>query len=128
MGFRDTKAKARRDLHTKMRVAALYTSPQGSAPLEMNVRVHTQWAALGEVKGTSFDYAEREDTVPEIIIDRLELDDLDRGGVVAISAEEMYRVDHSEPPDGEFRTVKVNRMLPAERVGVAFPEPIAPSP
>ena len=120
MSFRDIKLAARRNLHQHMKVPALYIDGEED-PVEVHVRIHTQWAALGEVSGTSFDYAEKEDIIPRIIFDRSEVDNPARNSIVMVSAEEGYRVDSTLPIDLEWRTAKVSRLMAAELVGKPVP-------
>lgn len=107
MGWRDIKNRARRDLHSRMLVPAFYYGPlDGMVARAINVRVHTKFDALGDVKGTSFGYAERIESVPKLIFMREEIEPV-LHAVIVISAEEGYRVNVIEPPDGITRTAKV---------------------
>ena len=127
MSFQDIKTAARRTLHTEMRRRAYYIPLGETDHEEIYVRVHSVWKALGEVKGTNYDYAEIEDRPSEAIFDRTELatlglSDPSRGGFLSLSSEEMYWVEATQPPDGEFITATLKRLLAAERVGKVFPD------
>lgn len=119
MGFREIKTTARRQLHDKMKVPALYLDDADE--IALTVRVHTQWKALGELKGTSFDYAEREAAIPQIVFMRAQIESPVRNARVILSAEEGYFVDHTQPPDGISVIAKVRPMTAAQMVGVPYP-------
>lgn len=90
-----------------MLVPAFYYGPlDGMVARAINVRVHTKFDALGDVKGTSFGYAERIETVPKLVFLREEIEPV-LHAVIVISAEEGYRVNVIEPPDGITRSAKV---------------------
>lgn len=120
MSFRDIKKSARRQLHEKMKVPALYIAPDED-PLAVHVRPHSRWLALGEVAGTSFDYAEKQEIVPQIVFDRLEVNQPVRNAIVSVSSEEAYAVDHALPPDGEWVIAKCRILTAAQRVGLPTP-------
>lgn len=119
MGFREIKQGARQQLHDTMKTPALYLDDADE--IALTVRVHTQWKALGELKGTSFDYAELESIVPQIIFMRAQIESPVRNARVIISAEEGYFIDHTLPPDGISVTAKVRPMTAAQLVGVPYP-------
>jgi hypothetical protein len=104
-----------------MEVPAIYIDPKTQLYAAITVRTHTQFKALGDVKGTSFGFAERVDIVPELIFLREQGVQPLRGGVISISHEEAYRVDTVEPPDGI--TVKAKcPMIPLKDLG-SYPTP-----
>lgn len=122
MSFRDIKNKARSDLHGIMRVAARYYAPGSMVAVPINVRIHTKLnKQLGDLKGTSFSYAETEDQVPKVLFWRNEIDPVNKSVVVVLDSageptEEGYRVDHTQPPDGLTITAEVARMMPADMI------------
>lgn len=120
MSLRAIKAKARTDLHEAMKVAAYYLAARGSDPLPISVRVHTSFRALGDLKGTSFSYAETEAAVPRLIFWLSQCDPQNKA-LITISADEGYRVDHTLPPDGLTITAEVVRLAPNEMVGLPYP-------
>lgn len=104
-----------------MEVPAIYIDPRTQLYAAITVRVHSQFKALGDVKGTSFGFAERIDIVPEVVFLREQGVHPRRDGVVSISAEEAYRVDTVEPPDGI--TVKAKApAIPLKDLG-GYPTP-----
>lgn len=104
-----------------MEVPAIYVDPRTRLYASVTVRVHSQFKALGDVKGTSFGFAERIDIVPELVFLREQGVHPERGGVISISDEEAYRVDTVEPPDGI--TVKAKcPAIPLKDLG-SYPTP-----
>lgn len=104
-----------------MEVPAFYIVPVTLAQVPCLVRVHTKFAALGDLKGTSFSYAEREDVSPKIVFMRDQVEPI-RGGVVSVEPGEAYRIDHAEEPDDITTTAAVARMPLAETVGLPVPD------
>lgn len=97
--FRDIKRRARTDVQNHLRVRALYIAEEGADPVPCFVRVHTQFQALGDMKGTNFNYAEREDITPRIILWRAEIPQPKRNAIISVEAGEAYYIDSIEPPD-----------------------------
>lgn len=121
MGFREIKAKARGDLHDKMRVPALYYAPNSPVGVPCFVRVHTKLnKQQGDLAGTNFSYAEQEQHVPAVLFWRSEIDPNNRG-VVIISADEGYRINHVRQPDGLTITAEVVDMTAVDRAAFAVP-------
>lgn len=104
--FRDIKRRARGDVHRHMRVPALYIESVGAKPRRVMVRPHTQFSALGDMKGTSFSYAERIEFTPTCIFWRDELPEPRRNAIITVQEGEAYYLDTVLPPDGQ--TIKVN--------------------
>lgn len=109
MGLREIKDRARRRLHKAMEVPAYYFDPVSKLPLSVTIRVHSKFAALGDVKGTSFGYAQRREEQARLVFLREQCEPK-RFGVVIISREEGYRIDVLDPPDLITRTVFVETM------------------
>ncbi len=82
-----------------LRVPALYLSSIDAEPVPCFVRVHTKFQALGDMKGTNFNYAEREDITPRIIIWREEIPQPVRNAIISVEAGEAYYLDNIQPPD-----------------------------
>lgn len=120
--IRDIKRRARSDLHNHMRVRALYLSTRTATPVPCYVRVHTSFAALGDMKGTSFRFGEREEFTPSIIVLRAEIPAPLRNAIISVEAGEAYYVDHINPPDDATITVHVVPMLADDAVGLPVPE------
>lgn len=131
MGLRDVKASARRLLHQAMKVGAFYIpDPEADPlpdPIACTVRVHTRQDALGNLQGTSLDYAERHETIPRIIFLGEEIaDQQQNGGVVTITdpatlAKEAYKIDNWFPPDGITITAEVSVIAPEDYGELPFP-------
>lgn len=128
MGLRETKARARADLHQAMRVRALYVPP-GVDPVAVPcfVRVHTKFVQLGDQKGTNLNSAETEETAPRLLFWRDEVPEPKRGGYVTISAAdtgtgrpEAYRLGVTLPADGQTITARVAELSNFD--GLIFPE------
>lgn len=127
MGLREIKDKARRRLHHAMQVGALYIeNPLAPVGVPCTVRVHTKEDALGELKGTSFDYGERHEMIPKLLFLVDEVPEPVRGSVVTIIdpatlQQEAYKIDNRYPPDGITVSADVTILTPAERAGLPFP-------
>lgn len=134
--LREIKTRARADLHGAMQVAALYLveNPAYVTPVvdplipryletEVSVRVHYDFGALGDMKGTNFHYAEREEIKPQIFFLFAELPNPQRNAIVSVSADEAWRVDHILPRDGITIKVEATRVTPTQMIAGAFPYP-----
>lgn len=121
MSFRDLKAKARRDLHDRMKVPAYYFAPGSAVAALCDVRVHTKLnKQQGDLAGTNFSYAEQEEHIPALLFWRSQIDP-DNKAVVMISADEGYRVNHVRQPDGLTVTAEVVQLTAAERAAYTYP-------
>lgn len=112
MSLRAIKERARRDLHNAMRVPAFYYPGGlvGAEPVLCHVRVHTKFGAqLGDLKGTNFNFAETEASVPALVFWVSEIDP-DNNAVVMISASEGYRINHVHPKDIWTRKAEVSEL------------------
>lgn len=123
MGLREIKAKARGDLHLAMRVPVAYVAPGGAIHTGVHARVHSKFDALGDLQGTSLNYAERIETVPKLVFWRAEIDlpVLKQQGIVVVSATEGYRLNTAEPPDLATVTWLVTILKAADLVGLPTP-------
>lgn len=127
MALRDIKLAARKALHEAMQVPG-YCYPVKGGLRVVDVRVHTEYAALGDVKGTSFVYAERRDTQDKLIFLAAQHRPA-RGDVVIISPDEGYRVDNVDPAYNITVTAMVVALTAKEMIGyVAPPAPAVYSP
>lgn len=108
--FRDIKRRARRDVQLHLRVPALYLASIDAVPVQCFVRVHTKFQALGDMKGTNFNYAEREDITPRIIIWREEIPQPVRNAIISVEAGEAYHIDNTQPPDDLTITAMVTQL------------------
>jgi len=103
-----------------MRVPALYYGASGAA-VPCMPRVWQGFQYLGDMKGTSFDFAEYGDNTPSIIT--MDSDVLpERGGVFSVEPGEAYRVDRREPRDDITSISHVIRMDESETAGLAVPD------
>lgn len=108
--FRDIKRNARRDVQKHMRVPALYLATVGAVPVPCFVRVHTKFQALGDMKGTNFNYAEYEDISPRIILWREEIPQPVRNAIISVEAGEAYYLDNIQPADDLSITATVAKL------------------
>jgi len=123
--WRDQKKTARRVVHETMRHAALYlayipldeSSPE---PIPVDVRLHTSFKALGDQAGTSFQFAEKHEPVPQIIFLRDQIAPV-RGAVVSVALGEAYQIDNVMPPSEEYVTAEVTRLSAGKAAGLPYP-------
>ena len=119
--FRDQIREARRTLHEDMSVPAMYFMEDSpDAAIAITVRIHEQWMALGDLKGTNFNYAETESITPRIIFMLSEVDP-ERGAIVSVEPGVAYRVDTPLPPDDITVTATVSKLTPDEAVNFPLP-------
>ena len=118
------KLRAREALHRELSMPAFYfqNSDPSEEPLSINVRVHSKWEALGDMPGTSYDYAERREEIPKIVFDLREVTPR-RNAVVVVSEAEGYAVDHYDPSDDFTTTAAVKRLSNSEVANYPAPEP-----
>lgn len=121
MTLRDIKKRARQDLHLAMRVLAYCYHPVTGWPEQIHVRVHSKIDALGDVKGTSFGYAEKIETIPRLVYERAEHEPV-KHEVVVISPEEGYRVAVIETPDFITRKAQVTVLTAGDLARYMSPE------
>lgn len=115
----DIKRPARRAIHDKFKVPALYLVNPAATPVAVGVRVHTKFQALGDLDGGGAGWAEREEMTPRLIFQRSEMQPA-RGALVSVEPGEMYRVEVALPPDDEFVTAQVV-VLSAGEIAKLFP-------
>lgn len=121
-GFREEMREARGLVHDYMAVPALcFMDPAELSPQAVSVRVHEKWMALGDLKGTNFNYAEIEDIAPRMIFWRAQITPK-RGMIVSVEAGVAFTVDNVLPPDDLTVTASVTRLLPDKTRG--FPLPV----
>lgn len=120
--YRELMRDGRRRLHDEMSVPAIYLPMAGSRSHALiTVRVHEFWGALGDLKGTNFNYAEIEDISPRIVFMLSEITP-QRGAIVSVAPGEAYRIDVVLPADDITVTAKVVRFAAAETKGFPVPE------
>lgn len=123
-GLRELKARARMDLHQAMQVPCFCIPVRTGLAKPVDVRVHTEFAAHGDVKGTSFVYAERRESEDQIIFLAAQHQP-DRGDVVIVSAQEGYKIDNVDPQYNITIRATVVAMKPAEIA--KYPKPPGPA-
>ncbi len=134
MAWRDIKAAARATVHSTMQVSALYLveNPAYVTPVvdpdipqyietPVNVRVHSGEIALGDMKGTNFHFAQREEDNPSIIFLYSEMPAPERNALVSVADGEAYRIDHTKPRDNLTITASCLRLSASESAGLPLP-------
>lgn len=122
MSFRDIKAKARQALHRGMKVKAkVYTGGPTGPSADVECRVNSKIAQVGDMAGTSLSYAESVETTPKLIFLIAEHTPA-RGNVYSIGPDEAYRVDHAEPSDTITVTAVCARLSKADALTYDPPE------
>lgn len=123
--WRDRKRAARRTVHQHMQHRALYLASvpldsMSDPPVEITVRIHTKFSALGDQPGTSYQFAQRFEEVPKLRLLRAEVNP-ERLGVISVSEGEAYQIENVLPPDDEFVTVEVFRLSAVKAAGLPVP-------
>lgn len=114
MSIRDEiKRPARRALHDKAKVPALYLATPAEAPTSVGVRVHTKFQTVGDLSGGGSGWAQMQDVTPRLIFQRSEMQPA-QGGFVSVEPGELYQISNVRPPDDEFVTVEVTQMSAAQ--------------
>ena len=120
--YRARMRQGRAQLHERMSVPALYLPIAGSRSQTLiNVRVHEFWKALGDLKGTNFNYAEVEDIAPRLVFLLSEIQPK-RNAIVSVAPGEAYRVDLVLPPDDITVIAKVIKFSAEEAKSFPVPE------
>lgn len=121
--------KGRRKLHDYMSVPALYFPfpyvAGETVVQEITVRIHDKFVAFGDLKGTTFNYAEMEDDSPRIIFMRNEVEP-SRNYIVSVEAGSAYRVDAPMAPDDITITARCARLHTSEAAGLPVPGDLIP--
>ncbi len=105
--IRTIRAEHRGRLHKAMQVPANYYADEDAEAIPCTVRVHDARRLVGDVKGTSFDFAERHEDTPTVVFLISEFPDFSvvrRNGVVSVAADLAYQIDNLKPRDGITRT------------------------
>lgn len=119
--FRQRMREGRRSLHEHMSVPALYfADPSADDPFLITVRVHEKWVALGDLKGTNFNYAETADIAPRIVFLRNEVEP-ERGCIISVEPGVAFRIDNVLPPDDITVTATVIALEPGDTVDFPLP-------
>lgn len=120
MSYRDEiKRPARRALHEKSKVPALYLASPAGTPVPVGVRVHTKFAPQGSLTGAGAGWADRQDTQPKLIFQRSEMQPA-QGAFVSVALGEAYQISSVLPPDDEFVSAVVV-ILSASQIEKTWP-------
>lgn len=123
--YREEMREARGLLHEYMSVPAVYFKspydPDKTVVKETTVRVHEKFLALGDLKGTNFNYAEMESIAPRLILLREDIPNPQRGYIISIEPGEAYQLDHIQEPDDLTITALVIKLSPKEAAGFPLP-------
>jgi hypothetical protein len=124
--FRQEKIEARGILHEYMSFSAvLFTPPYDpltSDRKDVTVRVHDKFLALGDLKGTNFNYAELEAVAPQgIFLVSEVMPGLKRGMILSVEPGLAYQVDSVKEPDNITIPANLIRMQAAKTTGFPIP-------
>ena len=117
--IRRVRRVARRQLHTSLRLAAVYIAPDGTRrPGEIGVRLHGRTEPVGEVRALGF--AERLEDVTRAIF-WLEEVTPERGATISLLPGEAYEVEAIGPTDDQTVTAEVARLSQRQAEGLPVP-------
>lgn len=85
---------------------------------EISVRVHDKFLRVGDLAGTNFNYAETEENSPRGIFMNAEM--VPSTGYYLSTAEGIYKVDSTMPPDDISTTANLTRIT-AEKLVAGHP-------
>lgn len=131
MSISRIKATARQALHSFMgRPAMLYLDPAVERDAAaITVRHHEKAAMVGDLAGTSLNYAESHDDQETVVFWCEQLEPLvgataspPRGALVVLSATEGYWVDNTRTRYGQTVTAEVTPASEADLAGKTTPE------
>ena len=100
---------------------AFYLKDATSTPVPIRVIVTDRFQALGDLKGTNFNYAEVLDNTPRVEM-MLEEIDPKRGFCISIEKGLVYRIDTVQPPEDITVTANVARLPVEQTRNFPFPE------
>lgn len=119
--IRDIRNKARRDLHALAKVPAIYISPlQNSQPRLIEVRLHTKVVHPGE-PDRQREWATNAEVKPRVICFQNNLRTPRKGGIFSFAEFEAYKIELTEPIDGETITSVCIKLQKAETIGLPIP-------
>ena len=101
--------------------AAFYLKDATSTPIPIRVIVTDRFQALGDLKGTNFNYAETLDNTPRIEMLTEEIDPK-RTFCISIEKGVVYRIDTVQPPEDITVTANVARLPVEQTRNFPFPE------
>lgn len=119
--YRERLAQAKRTLHDRMSLQGLvfrYQTPP-VAPENISVvrvRKFDKFERIGDLAGTTQNFAEFADNMPRILFETAEWE-AERSDIVIIDATTGFRVDVPWPSDDGFMLTHVVRLTPSEMEG-----------
>ncbi len=123
MSIEELRRESRLALHAELARPALYYASGEIAGgyVPITVRLHTKMLMIGDMKGTSFAYAETTDQQERLVFLVSEVADPTRHALVVLTPIEGYWVDTVEDRDGVTVKATVLQAAPAELTGFAAP-------
>lgn len=119
--FREEMRLAREDLHEAMSFTALYINgDEPTMAIPVSIRLHEKWLALGDLKGTNFNYAEMSAVDPRIVFLLAEIRPV-RNAIVSVSPGLAFVVDTVDPDDPPTVTANCVLMDKADTEGLPVP-------
>ncbi|ESQ85508.1 hypothetical protein AEAC466_04235 [Asticcacaulis sp. AC466] len=129
VNWRQAKRKMRRDVHLVMGVPALLlASVTATSGIAITIRGphHKREMNLVGNSPTGEGWAQREDTQPRLIFDRLELESknlrLLPNVVISVEPGEAYQIAVTRPRDDEWIIAEVEPLTADEVLGLPVPE------
>ena len=120
--FRNEMRIARAILHREMGDGAIiFAWPNANpVPLRIQVRVHENYRALGDMAGTNFHYAEMQTNSPIAVFWLNSPDGFvpSRGMVFITEYGRGYRIETVMPPDDQTQNAEVVELLPSDMIGM----------
>lgn len=121
MPARDAIERGRAQVFEAHARPCLYTPP-GLDPIVTRAKLHEKFDALGEVKGTSYDYAEKQEPRPIVLVFQDTIyPPLKRNAMIMFAVDRGYRVDNIKPRHGAYVDAVVTRLQPSDLVGLPYP-------
>lgn len=108
--FREEKRAARQQLHTALAEPALYLASLTDEPVEVTVRLHLNFTALGDLLATRVGFGERQEMAPRIIFMNAQIDPKRDARVITKDMGAFY-IDNALEPDDITTSVEVAPIL-----------------
>lgn len=120
MSFWRTQKRASREIvHETMQVEAKYYATTGAEPVDVLVRLHTKFDALGDLRGAG--YAEMQSIKPKAIFIRPAAGFLVNNAVLLVAPGEAYSINNIQPPDDITVTVELVKLSKSQYVAEGLP-------
>lgn len=122
MTIRSIKEQARRQLHEKMSLPALYRAEPASEWEAVTVRLHEKWTRFGDIG--SMDGAQMVEIPTRMVFLVEDFDDGKpaRSALVSIAEGEAFRVGEADEPDGLTIIASVARLPADQAAGLPVPD------